>query len=90
MKALASAREHLGGDCLLSLHLLTDNVTGVAKEYNPAFIPYREWPLSGLRVSALIHSTLSLSVSVSLFLSRSHKHFSFSLCLYVFSVLLSV
>eukprot|EP00040_Diaphanoeca_grandis_P014763 m.74992 g.74992 ORF g.74992 m.74992 type:complete len:587 (-) comp24724_c0_seq2:165-1925(-) len=49
IQALESARTYLGGDCLLSLHLLTDNVTGVAPEFNPAFIPYREWPLSGLK-----------------------------------------
>eukprot|EP00037_Helgoeca_nana_P030268 m.372486 g.372486 ORF g.372486 m.372486 type:complete len:591 (+) comp28148_c0_seq3:361-2133(+) len=49
IEALASARTYLGGDCLVSLHLLTDNVTGVAKEFNAAYIPYREWPLSGLR-----------------------------------------
>jgi len=47
--ALESARTFLGGDCLLSLHLLTNNVTGVDPEFNPAFIPYREWPLSGLK-----------------------------------------
>lgn len=47
--ALESARTFLGGDCLLSLHLLTDNVTAVDPEFNPAFIPYREWPLSGLK-----------------------------------------
>eukprot|EP00041_Stephanoeca_diplocostata_P006416 m.84305 g.84305 ORF g.84305 m.84305 type:complete len:601 (+) comp16351_c0_seq41:497-2299(+) len=49
IQALESARTYLGGDCLLSLHLLTDNVTGVDKEYNAAYIPYREWPMSGLR-----------------------------------------
>jgi hypothetical protein len=39
IEALASARTYLGGDCLVSLHLLTDNVTGVAKEFNAAYIP---------------------------------------------------
>eukprot|EP00038_Savillea_parva_P023365 m.40558 g.40558 ORF g.40558 m.40558 type:complete len:607 (-) comp5998_c0_seq1:4148-5968(-) len=47
--ALASARTHFGGDCLLSLHLLTDNITAVPREFNAAYIPYREWPMSGLR-----------------------------------------
>lgn len=39
MQALESARTYLGGDSLLSLHLLTDNTTGVAKEFNAAYIP---------------------------------------------------
>lgn len=41
--ALQSAREKFGGDCRLSLHLLTDDVEGVEREFNPAFAPYREW-----------------------------------------------
>lgn len=49
--ALQSAREHFGGDCHLSLHLLSDELEGVGKEYNPAFAPYREWPESGLSKS---------------------------------------
>eukprot|EP00040_Diaphanoeca_grandis_P032287 m.195372 g.195372 ORF g.195372 m.195372 type:complete len:517 (+) comp32566_c0_seq1:789-2339(+) len=48
IEALKSAREHFGGDCLVSLHLLTDNVSGVDPEFNPSYAPYREWPQSGL------------------------------------------
>ena len=34
-KALASAYKHLKGDCIPSFHLLTDNVRGVDKLFNP-------------------------------------------------------
>ena len=46
--AIESAVALFGGDCEAEFYVLTDNVTGVDPEFNPAFIPYREWPLSGL------------------------------------------
>lgn len=46
--ALESAAEHFGGDCEVSLHILTDDVEGVDPRYNAAHAPYREWPESGL------------------------------------------
>lgn len=48
ISALESARDKFGGDSLVSLHLLTDNVSGVDPTFNPAYAPYREWPESGL------------------------------------------
>jgi hypothetical protein len=46
--ALESAAKHFGGDCEVSLHVLTDDVEGVDARYNAAHAPYREWPESGL------------------------------------------
>ena len=39
--ALQSARDKFGGDCRLSLHLLTDDIKGVGAEFNPAFVRLR-------------------------------------------------
>ena len=44
----SAAEQFFGGDCRVSLHLLTDRVDGAPPELNPAFAPYREWPDSGL------------------------------------------
>jgi len=46
--ALTSVKDHFGGDALVELHLLTDDLTDVEPVYNPRLTPYREWPLSGL------------------------------------------
>lgn len=46
--ALESAGKRFGGDCEVSLHLLSDDIQNVAEKYNPAVAPYREWPQSGL------------------------------------------
>mmetsp|Transcript_6635 Transcript_6635/g.17074 ORF Transcript_6635/g.17074 Transcript_6635/m.17074 type:complete len:653 (-) Transcript_6635:296-2254(-) len=46
--ALESAAKHFGGDCEVSLHLLSDDIAGVDPLYNPSVAPYREWPESGL------------------------------------------
>ena len=46
--ALTSVKDHFGGDALVELHLLTDDLTDVEAVYNPRLTPYREWPLSGL------------------------------------------
>lgn len=43
--ALRSVREHVGMDCLVSLHLLSDNVTGVPPEFNAKFAPYVPEPV---------------------------------------------
>jgi len=39
ISALESARDKFGGDSLVSLHLLTDNVSGVDPLFNPAYAP---------------------------------------------------
>ena len=39
MAALESAKKHFGGDCEVSLHLLTDDTDGVDPVYNPALAP---------------------------------------------------
>ena len=41
--ALESGLQFFGGDCDPSFHLLTDNVSGIAANLNPQFVPYRPW-----------------------------------------------
>jgi hypothetical protein len=40
LAALASAKEHFGGDSEVSLHLLSDDISGVDAVYNPVIAPW--------------------------------------------------
>lgn len=48
IEALETALKYFGGDCIPSLHLLTDDIAGVDPVFNARHTAYREWPESGL------------------------------------------
>ncbi len=66
--ALESVQKYFGGDCIPSLHLLTDSIEGVDPLFNPRLTPYREWPDSGL---LKFHDIKVLWLFFSLFFSVS-------------------
>jgi hypothetical protein len=70
LDALKSARENFGGDCRATFHLVTDRPDGVDAHFNPAFAPYREWPV----VSFIMHWRFS-RFSRSCFKSLAQRAF---------------